>query len=68
MTNFRDTMGTISDLEKFRLFLGFEKVAPEEMVSLTGISPGSRTVTRKKEADTARKNFIPYLKEKLIWS
>src|SRR5579859_4788734 len=28
MTNFRDTIGGISDLEKFRLFMEFEKVAP----------------------------------------
>ena len=68
MTNFRDSMGTISDLEKFRLFLEFEKVAPEEMVPLTGISLDSRSINRKKETDAARKNFIPYLKEKLIWS
>jgi hypothetical protein len=68
MTNFREAMGSVSDLEKFRLFLEFEKVAPEEMVSLTGITLGGRNLTRKKEADTARKNFIPYLKEKLIWS
>jgi hypothetical protein len=68
MTNFREAMGSVSDWEKFRLFLEFEKVAPEEMVSLTGITLGGRNVTRKKETDTARKNFIPYLKEKLIWS
>ena len=68
MMNFRETMGGISDLEKFRLFMEFEKVAPEDMVSLTGITPGSRNANRKKEAETARKNFIPYLKEKLIWS
>ena len=68
MTNFREAMGSVSDLEKFRLFMELEKVAPEEMVSLTGITPGGRNVNRKKEADTARKNFIPYLKEKLIWS
>jgi hypothetical protein len=68
MTNFRETMGTLSDLEKFRLFLEFEKVSPEEMVSLTGINIGDRRTNLKKEADGARKNFIPYLKEKLIWS
>lgn len=68
MTNFRESMGSVSDLEKFRIFLEFEKVAPEEMVGLTGIAFGSRSANRKKEPDTARKNFIPYLKEKLIWS
>ena len=68
MTNFRESMGSVSDLEKFRIFLEFEKVAPEEMAGLTGISFGSRSANRKKEPETARKNFIPYLKEKLIWS
>ncbi|HLZ87377.1 MAG TPA: hypothetical protein VKQ52_09055 [Puia sp.] len=68
MSNFRATMGEISDLEKFRLFLEFEKVSPEEMTGLTGIPAGNRPVSRKKESEAARKNFIPYLKEKLIWS
>jgi hypothetical protein len=72
MTSFRETMGAISDLEKFRLFLEFEKVSSDEMLSLTGLHFNSRPANRKKEsekeAETARKNFIPYLKEKLIWS
>ncbi|HXB09022.1 MAG TPA: hypothetical protein VNW04_17975 [Puia sp.] len=68
MTNFRDTLGTISDLEKFRLFLEFEKVSPDEMVNLTGLQLNDQSAGRKKEAESARKNFIPYLKEKLIWS
>jgi hypothetical protein len=68
MSEFRETMGTISDLEKFRLFLEFEKVAPDEMTSLTGINSSNRLAIRKKESESARKNFIPYLKEKLIWS
>lgn len=68
MSNFRETMGTISDLEKFRLFLEFENVSPDEMTSLTGLTVANRLAIRKKEHETARKNFIPYLKEKLIWS
>ncbi|HEY4109478.1 hypothetical protein [Puia sp.] len=68
MSNFREAMGGISDLEKFRLFLEFEKVSADEMLSLTGIPANSRATQRKKEAETARKNFIPYIKEKLIWS
>ena len=68
MTNFRDTMGSISDVEKFRLFLEFEKVPPDEMVNLTGFDLNNRPVPRKKVAEATRKNFIPYLKEKLIWS
>jgi hypothetical protein len=38
------------------------------MLNLTGVEWNDRPVSRKKEAETARKNFIPYLKEKLIWS
>jgi hypothetical protein len=68
MNNFRETMGEIADWEKFRLFLEFEKVSPDEMLHLTGVDLTSRTPNRKKEAESARKNFIPYLKEKLIWS
>ncbi len=69
MTNFSESVGIISDLEKFRLFLEFEKVSPEEMISLTGINNiNSRPANRKDEAEAAKKNFIPYLKEKLIWS
>lgn len=69
MTNFRETMGAASDLEKFRLFMELEKVAPEDMAGLTGIDMGGRgAASRKKDAETVRKNFIPYLKEKLIWS
>jgi hypothetical protein len=67
MSNFRETMGSLSDLEKFRLFLELEKVSPDEMHSLTGIS-GNRPGGRKQPAETARKSFIPYLKEKWIWS
>jgi hypothetical protein len=67
MSNFRETTGSLSDLEKFRLFLEFEKVPADEMHSLTGIS-GNRPAGRKQPAETARKSFIPYLKAKWIWS
>ena len=68
MSKFREMTGTLSDLEKFRLFLDFEKVSPEEIPGLTGITEASRLASRKKEMEPARKNFIPYLKEKLIWN
>jgi len=68
MTNFRETVGNISDVEKIRLFLEFEKVDADEMIHLTGLDLNSRPANRKKETEAVRKNFIPYLKEKLIWS
>lgn len=68
ISNFRETMGTVSDLEKFQLFLEFENISADEMTSLTGLPVSNRPAIRKKENETARKNFIPYLKEKLIWS
>ena len=68
MTNFRETMGTISDVEKFRLFLEIEGVSADDMINLTGFSLNNRNANRKKETETPKKNFIPYLKEKLIWN
>ncbi len=68
MTNFRDTMGLISDAEKFRLFLELENISQEEMVHLTGIQFNNRNVASRKETEPVKKNFIPYLKEKLIWN
>ena len=69
MSSFRESVRGISDLEKFRLFLELEQVPAEDVPSFTGIavsSPGSRK--RSKEVPVPAKNFIPYLKEKLIWS
>lgn len=69
ISNFRDSVKGISDLEKFRLFLELENVPAEDMSSFTGITP-STMATRKKYTATAAssRSFIPYLKEKLIWS
>jgi len=71
MTRLRESIGEVSDYEKFRLFLEFEKVAAEELTSLTGITP-RKALARKKETElpVAKKqfNFIPYLKEKLVWN
>jgi hypothetical protein len=67
MINFREVIHDISDLEKFRLFLELENVAPENIPALTGVAnptPGMQ----KKEAQTSGKNFIPHIKEKIIWS
>jgi len=57
-------MGNVSDYEKMRLFLQLEKVSQEEITDLMGPVP-SRNVVPK---EGVKKNFIPYLKEKLIWS
>lgn len=64
MLQFRERMGEIPDYEKMRLFLEFEKISPEEIADVTGPLP-SRNVVPK---EGVKKNFIPYLKEKLIWS
>lgn len=64
MLRFRERMGDLPDYDKMRLFLEFENVPPEEIADLTGPLP-SRNVVPK---EGVKKNFIPYLKEKLIWS
>ena len=69
ISNFRDSVKGISDLEKFRLFLELENVPAEDMASLTGITNVPTSARKKQTAAPApSKNFIPYLKEKLIWS
>lgn len=75
MTNFREALGETSDYEKFRLFLEFEKIPPEELTPLTGLSLPKGVAGKKKEKGTGstptRKvgfHFIPYLKEKLVWN
>jgi hypothetical protein len=74
MTKFRESIGDASDYDKFRLFLEFEKMPAEELTHLTGLPLPNNATGKKKEKEialpTARKafNFIPYLKEKLVWS
>lgn len=64
MLQFRERMGNISDYDKMRLFLEFQQLSSVEIADLTGPMP-SRNVIPK---EGIKKNFIPYLKEKLIWS
>jgi hypothetical protein len=69
MSSFRESVRGISDLEKFRLFLELEQVPANEVPAFTGVAnsiPGTRK--KQSEAPAPAKNFIPYLKEKLIWS
>jgi hypothetical protein len=64
MVKFRDAMGPLSDYQKILLFLSFENVRAAEISRLSGI----RAADRKRPEEQAKKSFIPYLKEKLIWS
>ncbi|HEY6899539.1 MAG TPA: hypothetical protein VI233_02805 [Puia sp.] len=71
ISRFRESVGEATDYEKFRLFLAFEKMPAEELTNLTGIASQKTALRRKeKEAELPRKqfNFIPYLKEKLVWN
>jgi hypothetical protein len=71
MSSFRESVRGISDLEKFRLFLELENVPAAEMPALTGLSntiPGNRKQRHETPEPVPVRNFIPYLKEKLIWS
>ncbi|HVS98441.1 MAG TPA: hypothetical protein VHE54_18240 [Puia sp.] len=69
MTKFRESMGEISDLEKFRLFMQVENVAPGDMSGLTGLDARNLYAGRRKERETTQgKNLIPYLKATLSWS
>lgn len=63
MVDFRQSLGTASDYEKFRLFLEFEQASRDEIADLTGV-PRSKPAP----VERSKKNFIPYLKEKLIWN
>src|ERR1700722_12963766 len=67
MINFREQVRDVSDFEKFRLFLELENVASENIPALTGVA-NPTAGSQKKEAQTPSKNFIPHIKEKIIWS
>ena len=71
MVALHDAMGNVSDYDKFRLFLEFEKVPSEQLAGLTGMSSGKYSghqLAQRKEKEMPKKNFIPSIKEKLIWS
>ena len=63
MAQFRARVGEISDYEKMGLFLGFQNMSDISIEDLTGPMP-SKVVP----SERVKKNFIPYLKEKLVWS
>jgi hypothetical protein len=62
MVRFRESISGSSEYDKILMFLSFQKVSRDEARDLTGVA------TVKAEPSYPRKNFIPYLKEKLIWS
>ena len=71
MVALHDSKGNVSDYDKFRLFLEFEKVPSEQLAGLTGMPPGKYSrhqLAQRKEKEMPKKNFIPYIKEKLVWS
>jgi hypothetical protein len=76
MSNFRELVNGVSDLEKFRLFLELENVATETFPALTGVAnpipvipaaPGKQ-MKEVQVSSKSGKNFIPHIKEKIIWS
>lgn len=71
MVQFRESVGEISDYEKIRLFLRLEGVDAAKIPSLTGISAVRRKPAKEqltKHHSFTSKNFIPYLKQKLVWN
>jgi DNA-directed RNA polymerase specialized sigma24 family protein len=64
MLQFREAIAGITDYKKMLLFLHFENMSPDEISDISGL-PASNKKTSKQNT---KKDFIPYLKEKLIWS
>lgn len=64
MERLHESVGEASDYDKICLFLGFEKFSQEYIADLTGFVQEKSKAVR----EYSRKNFIPYLKEKLVWS
>jgi hypothetical protein len=59
MIELGQSLGNSSDYEKFLLFIGFENIAPDDLFC---------SVNRPASRPAASAQFIPYLKEKLVWS
>jgi hypothetical protein len=68
MSELYASIGDASDYEKIRLFLEFEKIPTGELATLTGLPANDRVQFVENEQEITKKNLIPYLKEKLIWS
>lgn len=59
MIELGNSLGNSSDYEKFLLFIGFENIASEDLFG---------SISRPTPQPASSTQFIPYLKEKLIWS
>ncbi|HET6254754.1 MAG TPA: hypothetical protein VFE32_11800 [Puia sp.] len=59
MAEFSDSIGNSGDYDKFMLFIDFEKIDSDDLFG---------SVNRTAPQHTGPVHFIPYLKEKLIWS
>lgn len=71
MVQFRESVGEISDFEKIRLFLKLEGVEAAKISSLTGISAVRRKPAKEqyaKQQSVTSKNFLPFIKQKLVWN
>lgn len=66
MTRFRGAVGEISDYSKLRLYLQLEGINPDQFNRLTG----QPTIERKPSLSWSwsGKNFIPYLKQIMVWN
>lgn len=65
MLQFRQAIAGTSDYKKMLLFLHFEHMTQDEISDISGL-PSSPN--KKSPKQITKKDFIPYLKEKLIWS
>jgi hypothetical protein len=63
MVQFRARIGHVSDYEKMRFFLGLQNIADVGIEDLTGPLPSKVVPTER-----VKRNFIPYLKDILVWS
>jgi hypothetical protein len=59
MIELGQSLGNSSDYEKFLLFIGFENIAPDDLFC---------SVNRPASQPAASAQFIPHLKEKLVWN
>ena len=64
MVRFRESIAETTEYEKILMVLSFQKLSREEARDITGVA----TTKVAAAAAIPGKNFIPYLKEKLIWS
>jgi hypothetical protein len=59
MMELGQSLGNSSDYEKFLLFIGFENIASDDLFG---------SINRTAAQPAGHAHFIPYLKEKLVWS